>query len=449
MTVAAAPGDRDRELAALAAERFDLVIVGGGVTGAALACLATAGLRPLRVALVEASELAAGTSSRSSKLLHGGLRYLAHGRVGLVRRLLAGRAELAAFAPELVSPAPFLMPLGPSTPHPAWVLRAALGLYGALERRGPRPPGLAPARRLDREAAVAAEPLAAGLTTSGALAYGELGVDDAGLVRALAARAAASGARVVTGVAGDGLVRRLGRVVGVAARDVATGARLDIGARVVVDATGPWSGQLGRRSSAPGAPPLRLARGTHVVVPAARLPLARTLVFFAPRDGRALFASPRGAGVLVGTTEVVHRGAPADVAPTREEIAYLLAALARAVPAARLGPGDVVAAFAGVRPLATGGGDTGALDRGYTVSWDEPGFLALRGGKLTLALDGARRALRALDTEAATLGLPEIAVPPFGALSQPAPAPAATRPRLPSRPAPFPPVTEPATWRPA
>jgi glycerol-3-phosphate dehydrogenase len=119
------------------------------------------------------------------------------------------------------------------------------------------------------------------------------------------------------------------------------------------------------------------------------------------------------------------------------------------VPAARLGPSDVVGAFAGVRPLASGGGDTGALDRGYAVAWDEPGFLAVRGGKLTLALDGARQALRALGAEAAALGLPEIAVPPFGALSQPAPTLAATRQRLPPRPSTFPPVTEPATWRPA
>ena len=186
MTSAAPSSDRDRELAALTEERFDVVIVGGGVTGAALACLATVGPRPLRVALLEASELAAGTSSRSSKLLHGGLRYLAHGRVGLVRRLLAGRAELAAIAPALVRPAPFLLPLGPRTPHAAWVMRAALALYGALERRGPRAPGLEPARRFDRHEAAAAEPLAAGLATNGALAYGELSVDDAGLVRALA-----------------------------------------------------------------------------------------------------------------------------------------------------------------------------------------------------------------------------------------------------------------------
>ena len=256
-------------------------------------------------------------------------------------------------------------------------------------------------------------------------------------MRALARRDADAGARVVTGVACEALARGFGRVVGVHARDAVTGARLQINARAVVDATGPWSGRLGdRRASAA----LRLARGTHVVVPAARLPLARTLVFFGPRDGRALFASPRGAGVLIGTTEVEHHGSPTDAAPTSDEVAYLVGALAAAVPGARVGLADVVTAFAGVRPLATGRGATGALDRGYVVAWDEPGLLAVRGGKLTLALDGARRALRALRAEAVTLGLPDVAVPAFGALSAPTPA-------GPRRPISWPPVAEPATWR--
>jgi glycerol-3-phosphate dehydrogenase len=438
MEPTAKPSERSRELAALVGERFDLVIVGGGVTGAALACLATCGARPLRVALVEGAELAAGTSSRSSKLLHGGLRYLAQGRVGLVRRLLAGRAELAAFAPELVSPAPFLLPLGPRTPHASWRLRAGLAVYRALERRGPRVPALEPARRLSAEEAARAEPLAAGLVTGGALVYGELAVDDAGLVRALARRAEAAGVRIVTGVRCDGLARDSGRVVGARAHDVATGARLVLRARAVVDATGPWSGRLAGAATGATSWPLRLSRGTHVLVARARLPLSRTLVFFGP-DGRALFASPRGAHVLVGTTEVAHRGPPDDVAPTRAEIAYLLGALSAAVPRAALAAGDVVTAFAGVRPLAAGDGDAGALDRDYVIAWDEPGLLALRGGKLTLALDGARGALRALRAQAEPLGLPAIHVPAFGALSALVPTPA-RRPALP-------PIVDPVPWR--
>jgi glycerol-3-phosphate dehydrogenase len=247
----------------------------------------------------------------------------------------------------------------------------------------------------------------------------------------------------VTGVACEAIVRGLGRVVGVRARDAETGARLAIRARVVVDATGPWSGRFGRLDGdGRAASPLRLARGTHIVLSAARLPLARTLVLFGPRDGRALFASPRGTGVLVGTTEVEHAGSPAAVAPTREEIAYLLEALDAALPAARLTARDVLSAFAGVRPLAAGAGATGALDRGYVVGWDEPGLLAVRGGKLTLALDGARRALLALAAEARAFGLPEIAVPPFGALTASPAAPAR------AKPAPtFTAVTEPVTWR--
>jgi glycerol-3-phosphate dehydrogenase len=330
-----------------------------------------------------------------------------------------------------VRPAPFLLPLGPRTPHAAWRLRAGLAVYGALERSGPRVAGLAPPRRLDRRDAVRAEPLAADLVANGALSYGELAVDDAGLVRALARRAEAAGVHVVTGIVCEALLRDGARVVGVKARDVATGLPVCVRARVVVDATGPWSGRLGGAALSP----LRLSRGTHITVPSARLPLSRTLVFFGPRDGRALFASPRGAHVLVGTTDVEHRGAPDDVAATREEIDYLLHALSVAVPRVRVGASDVISAFAGVRPLAAGDGDSGALDRDYVVSWDEPGLLALRGGKLTLALDGARRALRALGAEAARLGLPAIDVPAFGTLS-PQPRPRALSP-----------IADPVTWR--
>jgi glycerol-3-phosphate dehydrogenase len=416
-------------------DHHDLLIIGGGVTGAALAYLATQTRPSLRVILIEAGDLASGTSSRSSGFLHGGLRYLAQGRVGLVRRLLEGRAELAALVPDLVRPAPFILPLGPLTPHRGWLLRAALRLYGALERCAPGGGGVVAPRSLDAASARRAEPLLGGVPLDGALTYGELTVDDAGLVRALAHAARAAGARVQTRVRCEGLLRDGRAVVGVAARDVLGGESFEIAARVVVDATGPWSGRwsgprpgYGRAATrdARERDVLRLARGTHVVLSAAALPLTRTLVFFAPGDRRALFASPRGRQVVIGTTEVDHQRGPDDVRPTRAEVDYLLGALEATLPAARDARDAVVTAFAGVRALAAGrwsGGGTGALDRDYDLRWDEPGLLAVRGGKLTLALHGARCALAALTRARRELGLPPLTVPAAGALRGPLPTP--------------------------
>jgi glycerol-3-phosphate dehydrogenase len=452
-------------------QTFDLLIIGGGITGAALAYLATQARPPMRVALLEADNLASGTSSRSSRFLHGGLRYLAQGRIGLVKHLLEGRAELAALAPDLVRPAPFILPLGEGNPHPAWVLRAALRLYGALERRAPNAGGVTGARHLDAMAARKVEPLLEGVALDGALTYGELTVDDAGLVRALAQGARAAGALVRTHVRCTGLLRSQGKVVGIVAHDLADGNRSEVRARAVIDATGPWSGRwqeshrdrdcgpgaargsdFGRereraRGRSPGA--LRLARGTHVVLPAAALPLGQTLVFFAPRDRRALFASPRGSHVVVGTTDVEHHGAPGDVAPTRGEVAYLLEALAAALPAMRVARPEIVTAFAGVRALAASRGrnpsktTTGTLDRDYVVAWDEPGLLAVRGGKLTLALHGARRALAALKSARHALGLPDFVVPPVGALPGPLPASVSTSNPSSTHAEPF----SPSDWR--
>lgn len=412
-------------------DSFDIVIVGGGITGAALAYLATQARPGLRVALLEAGTLACGTSSRSSRFLHGGLRYLAQGRVGLVQRLLRGRAELASLAPHLVQPAPFLLPLGPGTPHPDWLLRGALALYGALERQAPRAAGITAARRLDAAATCRAEPLLAGVPLTGALAYGELTVNDAALVRALARGAADAAAVVRTHVRCEGLLRDGERVVGVMARDRPAGDLVRLRARVVIDATGPWTGQWHKESTPKpavlGRP--RLARGTHLVLPASALPLRHTLVFFG-HDRRALFASPRGQYVIVGTTDVDHHGSPDAVIPTSAEVAYLRGALWAALPdAAARCSGVPVSAFAGVRALAapnrtaSRGTVTSALDRDYVVSWDRPGLLAVRGGKLTLALDGARSALRAIDHARGPLGLPSLAVPAAGRLS---PLPALT-----------------------
>jgi glycerol-3-phosphate dehydrogenase len=203
-------------------------------------------------------------------------------------------------------------------------------------------------------------------------------------------------------------------------------------ARAVVDARGPWTGAWnGHEGGRAGERPrpraaVRLARGSHVVLPAAALPLAHTVVFFAAGDRRPLFASPRGRHVVIGTTDVPHSGTPDQVVPTRGEIDYLMESLARAFPGACVRRDASVTAFAGVRALAVNGGGAGGadggtavLDRDYAVGWQEPGLLFIRGGKLTLGLDGARRALRALRAQSRALGLPDIIVPAVGTLPAP------------------------------
>lgn len=414
---------------------YDLIVIGGGITGVSLAFLATLTRPALRVALLESRDLASGTSGRSSRFLHGGLRYLAQGRVGLVRRLLRGRAELAGLVPHLVRPAPFLLPFGPGTPHPPWVLRAALGAYGILERGAPRVAGISRPCALDADEVRRREPLLAGLAPRGALAYGELTVDDAGLVRALAQAARAGGATVRTHAVCDDLARDgRGQVVGVVVHDARGGDPSLLRARVVVDARGPWIGRWNRDRGPDNDGPasdvtVRLARGTHLVLPAATLPLSHTVVFFAARDGRPLFASPRGRQVVVGTTDVPHTGTPDHVVPTQGEIDYLIESVVQAWPGVPLPGGTAVTAFAGVRALVMNcdaAGDasagTAALDRDYAIGWQEPGLLAVRGGKLTLGLDGARRALHALRRQRRALGLPRLTVPAVGTLPGPLPA---------------------------
>ncbi len=411
--------ERDRALRALDEGVFDVVIVGGGITGAALALVAAHARPRLRVALLERGDFAAGTSSRSSRLLHGGFRYLAHGRLALVRRLLRARQEWSELAPHLVTRAPFLVPwrAGPR----GLALRAAGQAYALL---GGGEAGGHAVDALDRAELVRREPLVEGAAWRGALAFDELAVHDARLVTASIRAARDAGVVVAARVACLGLSGE--GPVTIAAREIVTGAEARVRARLVINAAGPWCDEV----APAGGAALRLSRGTHVVLPHARLPLRQTVAFFSPRDGRALFASPRTGFVLVGTTEVEHRGPADEARATEPEILYLLEALARAFPDARLARADVCAAFAGVRALAAGAhGDPGRLDRGYAIRWDGPGLLSIRGGKMTLALHGARQALEVARRSAAALGLPSFTAPGPGELP-PLDRPADARRRL-------------------
>jgi glycerol-3-phosphate dehydrogenase len=361
--------NRDLELERLAGgEAVDVVVVGGGITGAGIALDAAS--RGLSVALLERRDLAFGTSRWSSKLVHGGLRYLQHGDWGLAWESAVERAALMQWiAPHLVRPLPFLIPLEDRAAKIMLGLRVGDGLRRAARtsRRLLPPPRRVSALEAHRLAPALREDLRGAL-----LSWDGQLEDDARLVVAVARTAAARGARVITYAEVTAL-----REDGVEAVDALTGADFTVRARRTVVAAGVWTGELTSVS-------LRPSRGSHVLVAGSRLgdPRAAVNVPVPGERGRWVFALPRSDGlVAIGITDVP--GEPADEPlPDAAEEAELLdrASAALATP---LGPHDVCGRYAGLRPLAAGEGETADLSRRHAIVEDASGALAIVGGKLT------------------------------------------------------------------
>jgi glycerol-3-phosphate dehydrogenase len=407
------PARRAQELAALAdGERVDVLVVGGGITCAGIALDAAS--RGLSVALVERGDLAQGTSRWSSKLVHGGLRYLAHGEWGLAWESARERAALMRhIAPHLVRPLPFVIPLAAGTSR-ATAMTAMAGLRigdgmraGARTRRSLLPP----ARRISAlEARRLAPALAEDGLRGGLLSWDGQLEDDARLVIAVARTAAAHGARVLTRVRVTGVDPD-----GADAVDETGGGALRIRAGRVVLATGVWTGELS------AAAVLRPSQGSHLLVAAERLgsPRAAVNVPVPAEKGRWVFALPRTDGlVAIGLTDVPVDGLSDEPRPTPEEEAELLA-LASAALAVRLTPEDVVGRYAGLRPLIAGAEAASAdLSRRHAVVEDpETGALAVVGGKLTTYRAMAQDAVDRLTTRPCrTARLPLVGAAPPAAL---------------------------------
>jgi glycerol-3-phosphate dehydrogenase len=394
---------RAQSLAALEAEPFDLLVVGGGITGAGVA--RDAARRGLRVALIEGDDFASGTSSRSSRLVHGGVRYLEHGHLGLVFEASRERRILLRTAPHLVRPLAFTWPVYRGARVPRWKLVAGLALYDALALFR----NVALHRPLGPASVRAAEPALADDGLVGGARYWDAATDDARLTLATALDAAAAGAVVVNHAAvrtltprgPDGLAR-----VGV--EDLLGGARPTARAHVVVNAAGPWADRV-RRLVEPGAPDAVLgAKGVHVAVPAARVGNRGAVTLLSPLDGRVLFALPAGPCTILGTTETPAERGPDEVRATAADVAYLLRSANHFFPSARLTRDDVVSAWAGIRPLAAsaraGGRDagTGSASREHVIERDARGLVTVSGGKLT-----TYRAMAAQIVEAALSLLPD------------------------------------------
>jgi glycerol-3-phosphate dehydrogenase len=383
-------GWRDRAWASLAEGPFDVLVIGGGITGAGIA--RRTALAGLRTALIEKGDLAAGTSAWSSKLVHGGLRYLAHLQVGVVRESVQGREALLRAAPGLVEELGFLMPIARGASPGRALMEGGLTAYDVLARRRTH-------RRLRGGELEMLAPRVRGQDVAASFRYGDAWTDDARLVLRVALDAVAAGAVVLSRAAVDDLLTdAAGDVVGVHLTDLAPdggGRSAEVRAAAVVNATGAWADRL--RGAVGGVPRLRPLRGSHLLFPAWRLPVAQAVSYAHPDDGRPVFAYPWETVTLVGTTDVDHGGdLDAGARISTDEAAYLLAWARHVFPGLDLGMDDVHATFAGVRPvIGSGKADPSAESRDHAC-WDERGLLTVTGGKLTTFDAIARDALRTL-----------------------------------------------------
>lgn len=385
----------------------DLLIVGGGINGAGIARDAAG--RGLSVVLCEKGDLAAATSSASSKLVHGGLRYLEHFAFRLVREALNEREVLLAVAPHIVRPMTFVLPQR-GGPRPLWMLAAGLWLYDRLGRRRV----LTASRRLDLTTAPEGAPLKNGIATG--FAYADAWADDARLVILNALDAHEHGAEILTRTELLAAEGHAGLWVA-HLRDTRSGRSITRRARVLVNAAGPWAGPIiDRIAGARLRRPIRLVKGSHIVVP--RLYEGDHAYILPNDDGRVEFAIPfEGAFTIIGTTDVEFTGDPAEAVIDDDEIRYLCAAASgyfeRPVNAA-----DVVWTFSGVRPLRDDGGrDPSEVTRDYALDMlggkNSPPLLSVFGGKITTYRRLAEKALAMVARHIAVARGPWTAVAPL------------------------------------
>ncbi|MEO5589365.1 MAG: glycerol-3-phosphate dehydrogenase/oxidase [Gemmatimonadaceae bacterium] len=353
-----------RTFAALESRLFDLLVIGGGITGAGVARDAV--MRGLSVAIVDKGEWAGGTSSRSSRLIHGGIRYLEHGQVGMVRESVREREILMRIAPHLVKPLEFTWPVYRRARLPKWKLRAGLTLYDWLAgKRGKRRH-----RSLDREAILAAEPCLRSTDLVGGASYFDSATNDAALTRANIVDAIARGAiaseraRVESSKCCDGKCDAQ-------VADLVDGGSATVKARMIVSATGPWQAKG--------------TKGSHIVVGQPRIGNEGAVTMISPDDGRVMFTLPDGDRTIIGTTDLRTDETPDNVVASEPEIEYLLRAANFYFPAAMLRRDDIVETWAGIRPLAAAppGSSPSSISREHRISRHASGIIVVTGGKLT------------------------------------------------------------------
>jgi glycerol-3-phosphate dehydrogenase len=377
MSLHSAHSRPDALLRAQTAE-FDLLIIGGGITGAGIALDAAS--RGMQVLLLEKNDFAYGTSSRSTKLIHGGLRYLKQLEIGLVREVGSERATVHQLAPHLVRSEQMLLPLVKggsfgklSTSLGLWVYDRVAGVRGTDKRQ-----------MLSTEQALKKEPLLNAQTLLGAGLYAEYRTDDARLTIELLKVAGRHGALCFNYLeVTDFLYRANRRVAGVKAFDHHSGNPLQFRAKYVVSAAGPWVDQLREKNKSKTGKTLFLSKGVHLVVSREHLPLQQAAYFDVP-DGRMIFAIPRNRCTYIGTTDTPFPGSPDQVQPDAADRDYLLQAVNATFPDVHLKPEHVESSWAGLRPLIHEPGKSASeMSRKDEIFESPSGLISIAGGKLT------------------------------------------------------------------
>jgi glycerol-3-phosphate dehydrogenase len=385
--------ERARLLARLREARpWDAVIVGGGATGLGIAV--DAAQRGLRVALLEQRDFGSGTSSRSTKLIHGGVRYLAQGNFKLVREALAERAVLLKTAPHLVHPLEFIVPC--YRRHDQWLLRVGLGLYDALA--GSK--GIGATRWLSREQTLRRLPGVRPRGLVGGVSYWDGQFDDQAMSLALMRTALSLGATPVDHLHCSGLVLREGVVAGVRATDARSGEVFELATHCVFNAAGVWADGVRRMAEPAAAAIIQVSQGSHLLVDARWMPGSAALMVPRTSDGRVLFIVPYKGQLLIGTTDRALDDAPLEPEPSDAEVEFMLETVRGYLTAAPTAA-DVRRRFAGLRPLYSlqHSRGTKSISREHAVIAEQGGLITVVGGKWTtyrrMAIDALAAAARA------------------------------------------------------
>jgi glycerol-3-phosphate dehydrogenase len=410
---------RDEALVSLAKDQFDILVIGGGVTGVGAALDAAS--RGLKVALVEASDIASGTSSRSSKLIHGGLRYLEQYDFKLVREALHERELMvSSLAPHLVKPLAFLYPLHEKVRERTYV-GAGLALYDALRGFKRALPGH---KHISQKKIAEIAPSLRPDIVTGAVKYFDAQVDDARHTMMIARTAARHGAVIATGVKVESLIKDGKRVTGVKARDVETGKLITIKATATVMCAGIWSDQLHESFGLKPGYHVTMSKGVHIVLPKSAIKSTEGIIL--KTDKSVLFLIPWANQWLVGTTDTPYTEDRSRPLADRSDVEYIINE-ANKVLKPKLKIEDVIGVYAGLRPLVSNNKDseTTKLSREHTVDRSAPGFVSIAGGKYTTyrvmgkdVIDLAGVELRRIVADSVTNKVPIVGADGYFALAQ-------------------------------